>query len=34
MEYIAIRETLRLNELRNDPRYAKLLRQHRGTHEF
>ena len=30
MEYIAIRETLRLNELRNDPRYAKLLRQHRG----
>src|SRR3989338_987251 len=30
MEYIAIRETLRLNELRKDPRYAKLLRQHRG----
>ncbi len=30
MEYIAIRETLRLNELRNDARYAKLLRQHRG----
>ncbi len=30
MEYIAIRETLRLNELRQDPRYAKLLRQHRG----
>ena len=30
MEYVAIRETLRLNELRNDPRYAKLLRQHRG----
>jgi len=30
MEYIAIRETLRLNELRDDPRYAKLLRQHRG----
>ncbi len=32
MEYIAIRETLRLNELRQDPRYAKLLRQHRGQH--
>ncbi|TAM46990.1 MAG: phosphomethylpyrimidine synthase ThiC [Gammaproteobacteria bacterium] len=30
MEYIAIRETLRLNELKNDPRYARLLRQHRG----
>ena len=30
MEYIAIRETLRLNELRKDPRYAKLLKQHRG----
>jgi phosphomethylpyrimidine synthase len=30
MEYIAIRETLRLNELRNDPRYVRLLRQHRG----
>ncbi len=30
MEYVAIRETLRLNELRQDPRYAKLLRQHRG----
>jgi phosphomethylpyrimidine synthase len=30
MEYIAIRETLRLNEFRNDPRYAKLLRQHPG----
>jgi phosphomethylpyrimidine synthase len=30
MEYIAIRETLRLNELRRDPRYAKLLRQHKG----
>ncbi|MHB1141937.1 MAG: phosphomethylpyrimidine synthase ThiC [Sulfuricaulis sp.] len=31
MEYIAIRETLRLNELRNDPRYARLLKQHRGN---
>ncbi|BAV34955.1 phosphomethylpyrimidine synthase ThiC [Sulfuricaulis limicola] len=31
MEYIAIRETLRLNELRNDPRYTRLLRQHRGN---
>ena len=31
MEYIAIRETLRLNEFRKDPRYAKLLRQHRGN---
>ncbi len=30
MEYIALRETLRLNELKNDPRYARLLRQHRG----
>ena len=30
MEYVAIRETMRLNELRNDVRYAKLLRQHRG----
>ena len=30
MEYVAIRETLRLNELRQDPRYAKLLRQHAG----
>jgi len=30
MEYVAIRETLRLNELRKDPRYTKLLRQHRG----
>ncbi len=32
MEYIAIRETLRLNEFRKDPRYAKLLRQHKGQH--
>ncbi|MFN2309706.1 MAG: phosphomethylpyrimidine synthase ThiC [Gammaproteobacteria bacterium] len=31
MEYVAIRETSRLNELRQDPRYAKLLRQHRGN---
>ena len=30
MEYVAIRETMRLDELRADPRYAKLLRQHRG----
>ncbi len=30
MEYIAIRESLRLEEFRNDPRYTKLLRQHRG----
>ena len=30
MEYIAIRETLRLDELRKDPRYARLLKQHRG----
>ncbi len=30
MEFIAIRESMRLDELRADPRYAKLLRQHRG----
>jgi len=30
MEYIAIRETLMLNELRADPRYPRLLRQHKG----
>ncbi len=30
MEYIAIRETLKLNELRKDPRYTRLLRQHQG----
>ncbi|MBI1422096.1 MAG: phosphomethylpyrimidine synthase ThiC [Gammaproteobacteria bacterium] len=30
MEYIAIRENLKLQEMRNDPRYEKLLRQHRG----
>ncbi len=31
MEFIAIRENLRLQELRNDPRYAKLLRQHKAS---
>jgi phosphomethylpyrimidine synthase len=31
MEYVAIRENMRLDELRRDPRYAKLLRQHRGN---
>jgi phosphomethylpyrimidine synthase len=30
MEYVAIRENLRLSELRQDPRYAKLLKQHPG----
>ena len=30
MEYIAIRESLRLQELTGDPRYQKLLRQHPG----
>jgi phosphomethylpyrimidine synthase len=30
MEYVAIRENMRLDALRVDPRYAKLLRQHRG----
>jgi len=30
MEYVAIRENQRLDELRADPRYAKLLRQHAG----
>ncbi|NEV62707.1 phosphomethylpyrimidine synthase ThiC [Thiorhodococcus minor] len=30
MEYVAIRESMRLEELRADPRYAKLLRQHPG----
>jgi phosphomethylpyrimidine synthase len=30
MEYVAIRENCRLQELRDDPRYARLLRQHRG----
>lgn len=30
MEYVAIRENCRLQELREDPRYDKLLRQHAG----
>lgn len=30
MEYVAIRESLRLQELREDSRYQKLLRQHKG----
>ena len=30
MEFVAIRENMRLDELRADPRYAKVLRQHRG----
>ncbi len=30
MEYVAIRENQRLNELRQDPAYEKLLRQHPG----
>ncbi|MCB1919944.1 MAG: phosphomethylpyrimidine synthase ThiC [Candidatus Competibacteraceae bacterium] len=30
MEFIALRESLRLQELHEDLRYAKLLRQHRG----
>ncbi len=30
MEYVAIRENCRLEELRADPRYAKLLQQHNG----
>ena len=30
MEYIAIRESLRLDALRKDPRYTRLLRQHKG----
>jgi len=30
MEYVAIRENCRLQELRQDPRYSKLLRQHQG----
>ena len=30
MEYCAIRENCRLQELRQDPRYARLLRQHPG----
>ena len=30
MEFIAIREDIRLQELRNDPNYETLLRQHKG----
>jgi phosphomethylpyrimidine synthase len=30
MEFVAIRENMRLDELRADPRYEKLLRQQRG----
>ncbi len=30
MEYVAIREKMRLDELGADPRYARLLRQHQG----
>ncbi len=30
MEFVAIRENCRLQELREDPRYARLLRQHPG----
>ncbi|MCA1803923.1 MAG: phosphomethylpyrimidine synthase ThiC [Xanthomonadaceae bacterium] len=30
MEYVAIRENLKLDALRQDPRYARLLRQHAG----
>ncbi len=32
MEYIAIREDMRLQEHRRDPRYQKLLTQHLGNH--
>ena len=32
MEYVAIREDMKLQELRADPRYEKLLRQHPGEH--
>jgi phosphomethylpyrimidine synthase len=32
MEFVAIRENQRLDEMRRDPRYQKLLRQHRGQH--
>ena len=30
MEFVAIRENNKLQDMRNDPRYAKLLRQHAG----
>jgi len=33
MEYVAIREHMKLDQLRSDPRYEKLLRQHAG-HSF
>ena len=33
MEYVAIRENLKLQELRKDPRYTTLLKQHPG-HDF
>ena len=32
MEFVALRESLRLQELRGDARYARLLRQHSGQH--
>ena len=32
MEYVAIRENMKLDELRADPRYEKVLRQHKGEH--
>jgi len=32
MEYVAIRENMRLDEIRQDPRYQKLLKQHAGQH--
>ncbi len=32
MEFVAIRENLRLREMRSDPRYRSLLKQHRGHH--
>ena len=31
MEFIAIRENMKLQEMLADPRYAKLLRQHAGV---
>ena len=30
MEFVAIRENMKLDELRRDPRYARLLKQHAG----
>ena len=32
MEYVALREDMRLQQHRKDPRYEKLLLQHRGQH--